>query len=201
MTIKRIGPGCSFNQALSSILSAVYLLLLLFHRREGIHERERVCVRRSAALDCGCGRIGHTVITNGTRIQPPKSTSIRITTTFLSNYGKWRLHQLETSNREEPNSKSKIPTPRQRTTRLQLQRVTSFTHQCTSCMFCESEKIGRFLTDLRTWIFFSNLTILFNKWLIDTANFRKFTLSTIYTQKHQTNHHQDIVSSLSQPQI
>ncbi|KAJ4168019.1 hypothetical protein NW754_011833 [Fusarium falciforme] len=31
-----------------------------------------------------------------------------------------------------------------------------------------------------TWIFFSNLTILFNKWLIDTANFRyrKLNLST-----------------------
>ncbi|KAG3193588.1 hypothetical protein PC129_g24995 [Phytophthora cactorum] len=27
-----------------------------------------------------------------------------------------------------------------------------------------------------SWIFFSNLTILFNKWLIDTAGFRKSLL-------------------------
>lgn len=26
---------------------------------------------------------------------------------------------------------------------------------------------------ITSWIFFSNLTILFNKWLIDTAGFRK----------------------------
>lgn len=27
---------------------------------------------------------------------------------------------------------------------------------------------------IASWIFFSNLTILFNKWLIDTAGFREF---------------------------
>lgn len=45
----------------------------------------------------------------------------------------------------------------------------------------------------RSWIFFSNVTILFNKWLIDTAGFRKSNPPPSLTQPHLTNNPQDTV--------
>lgn len=38
----------------------------------------------------------------------------------------------------------------------------------------------------RTWIFFSNITILFNKWILDNAGFRKHPLCIVALQQPLT---------------